>query len=121
MAAIEEVEAGLGGPLSGEQVSAAMTICTSRRGAELVAGVVGAGKTTMFRVVSAAFEASGRSVCVFRKRVDQRRGARYRPSALLSMLAVNPPEPSIQSSKSPQVLKKSSVLRTTTVQFGHQR
>jgi conjugative relaxase-like TrwC/TraI family protein len=62
MAAIEEVEAGLGGPLSAEQASAAMAICTSRRGAEIVVGVAGAGKTTMLRVVSAAFEASGHQV-----------------------------------------------------------
>ncbi len=35
-----------------------MAICTSGRGAELVVGVAGAGKTTMLKVVAAAFEAS---------------------------------------------------------------
>jgi hypothetical protein len=61
-AAIEEVEAGLGGRLSAEQASAATAICMSGRGAELVVGVAGAGKTTMLRAVSAAFEASGYQV-----------------------------------------------------------
>ena len=37
----------LGGRLSAEQASAAMAICTSGRGAEIVVGVAGAGKTTM--------------------------------------------------------------------------
>jgi hypothetical protein len=36
-----------------------MSICTSRRGAEIVVGVAGAGKTTMLKAVAAAFEASG--------------------------------------------------------------
>jgi conjugative relaxase-like TrwC/TraI family protein len=62
VAAMGEVESDLGGRLSVEQASAAMAICTSRRGAELVVGVAGAGKTTMLRVVSAAFEASGYEV-----------------------------------------------------------
>jgi conjugative relaxase-like TrwC/TraI family protein len=60
--AMKEVEVDLGGRLSAEQASTAMTICTSRRGAELVVGVAGAGKTTMLRVVSAAFEGSGYQV-----------------------------------------------------------
>ena len=62
VAAMAEVEAGLGGRLSAEQATAAMAICTSGRGAEIVVGVAGAGKTTMLRVVSAAFEASGYQV-----------------------------------------------------------
>jgi len=61
-AAIEKVEAGLGGRLSEEQASAAVAICTSGRGAEIVVGVAGSGKTTMLRVVAAAFEASGYQV-----------------------------------------------------------
>jgi hypothetical protein len=42
--------------LSAEQATAAVAICTSGRGAEIVVGVAGAGKTTMLRVVAAAFE-----------------------------------------------------------------
>jgi conjugative relaxase-like TrwC/TraI family protein len=57
--AIRSVEAGLGDRLSEEQASAAMSICTSRRGAEIVVGVAGAGKTTMLKAVAGAFEASG--------------------------------------------------------------
>jgi conjugative relaxase-like TrwC/TraI family protein len=60
--AVAEVEAGLGACLSAEQASAAMAICTSGRGAELVVGVAGGGKTTMLKAVAAAFEASGYSV-----------------------------------------------------------
>ena len=44
------------------RATAAMAICTSGRGAEIVVGVAGAGQTTMLRVVSAAFEASGYQV-----------------------------------------------------------
>jgi conjugative relaxase-like TrwC/TraI family protein len=61
-AAVGEVEAGLGGRLSGEQASAAMAICISGRGAELVVGVAGAGKTTMLKAVAAAFETAGHRV-----------------------------------------------------------
>jgi conjugative relaxase-like TrwC/TraI family protein len=60
--AIGEVEAGLGGRLSPEQAGAAVSICTSGRGTELVVGVAGAGKTTMLRVVAAAFKHSGYQV-----------------------------------------------------------
>src|SRR6202021_1410087 len=50
--AIAGVEAGLGGgSLSGEQRHSVEAICTSGRGAELVVGVAGAGKTTMLRAV----------------------------------------------------------------------
>jgi conjugative relaxase-like TrwC/TraI family protein len=45
--------------LSAEQRDAVVSICTSGRGAELIVGVAGAGKTTMLRVVTAAYEASG--------------------------------------------------------------
>jgi hypothetical protein len=58
-AAIGEVGAGLGARLSAEQAWAAMAVCTSGRGAELVVGVAGAGKTTMLKAVAAAFEGSG--------------------------------------------------------------
>jgi conjugative relaxase-like TrwC/TraI family protein len=61
-AAIADVEAGLGGRLSAEQTAAAVDICTSGRGTEIVVGVAGAGKTTMLRVVAAAFETSGYQV-----------------------------------------------------------
>jgi len=52
-------EEGLGGPLSEAQHAAALAICTSGRGAELVQGVAGSGKTTMLRVVADAFERAG--------------------------------------------------------------
>jgi ATP-dependent exoDNAse (exonuclease V) alpha subunit len=58
-AAIAEAEASLGAELSEEQRSAAVAICTSGRGAELVEGVAGAGKTTMLKVVAAAFAEAG--------------------------------------------------------------
>jgi conjugative relaxase-like TrwC/TraI family protein len=45
--------------LSGEQREAAVSICASGRGAEMVVGVAGAGKTTVLQVVAAAYEASG--------------------------------------------------------------
>jgi AAA domain/TrwC relaxase len=58
--AISAVEEGLyGGSLGGEQREAVEAICTSGRGGELVVGVAGAGKTTMLRAVSAAFEEAG--------------------------------------------------------------
>ncbi|MHB8505990.1 MAG: ATP-dependent DNA helicase [Acidimicrobiales bacterium] len=49
----------VGGELAGEQRDAVEAICSSGRGAELVVGVAGAGKTTMLAAVAAAFEASG--------------------------------------------------------------
>jgi hypothetical protein len=58
-AAIAATEAALGASLSEEQRSAAVGICTSGRGAELIEGVAGAGKTTMLRVVAAAFSGAG--------------------------------------------------------------
>ena len=60
--AIGEVEADLGAPLSGEQRQAAEAICSSGRGAELVIGVAGAGKTTMLAAVAAAYQAAGAEV-----------------------------------------------------------
>ncbi|MBO0732245.1 MAG: AAA family ATPase, partial [Acidimicrobiaceae bacterium] len=60
--AIAQAERTIGASLSAEQRQAAEGICTSGRGAELVAGVAGAGKTTMLAVVAAAFEASGYEV-----------------------------------------------------------
>jgi len=57
--AIVAAETALGAVLSDEQRSAAMAICTSERGAELVEGVAGAGKTTMLKVVAAAFSEAG--------------------------------------------------------------
>jgi len=58
-AAIAAAEVDLGAQLSEEQRSAVLAICTSGRGAELVEGVAGAGKTTMLKVVSAAFAEAG--------------------------------------------------------------
>jgi conjugative relaxase-like TrwC/TraI family protein len=57
--AIAAAEHTLGASLSAEQRQAATGICTAGRGAELVIGVAGAGKTTMLQVVTAAYEASG--------------------------------------------------------------
>ncbi len=57
--AITACEASLGTQLSGEQRSAVIGICTSGRGAELIEGVAGAGKTTMLAVVAAAFSDAG--------------------------------------------------------------
>ena len=61
-AAIAAAEASSGARLSEEQRSAAVGICTSERGAELVEGVAGAGKTTMLKVVAMAFAEAGRQV-----------------------------------------------------------
>lgn len=58
--AISAIEKGLdGGFLGGEQREAVEAICTCGRGGELVVGVAGAGKTTMLRAVSTAFEEAG--------------------------------------------------------------
>ena len=57
--AIEKTEQEHRAPLSDEQRAAAVAICTSGRGAELVVGVAGAGKTTMLRAVADAFERAG--------------------------------------------------------------
>ncbi len=60
--ALSRAEEDMGGPLSEGQRSAAQAICTSGRGAELVQGVAGSGKTTMLRVVADAFEHAGYQV-----------------------------------------------------------
>jgi conjugative relaxase-like TrwC/TraI family protein len=60
--AIAAAEAALGAQLSEEQRSAAVAICTSGRGAELIEGVAGAGKTTMLKVVADAFAKAGYQV-----------------------------------------------------------
>ena len=57
--AIWAKEAATGHPLTVGQTNAVIGICTSGRGAELVLGVAGAGKTTMLDVARDAFEASG--------------------------------------------------------------
>jgi len=57
--AVAETEERVGGPLADEQHQAVEAICSSGRGVELVAGVAGAGKTTMLAAVASAFEASG--------------------------------------------------------------
>jgi conjugative relaxase-like TrwC/TraI family protein len=58
--AIWAKEASLGGaPLTVGQTNAAIALATSGRGAELVLGVAGAGKTTMLDVVRAALEVDG--------------------------------------------------------------
>jgi hypothetical protein len=57
--AITTVEGDLGAQLSEEQRTAVVAICTSGRGAELIEGVAGAGKTTMLKVVAAAFAEAG--------------------------------------------------------------
>jgi conjugative relaxase-like TrwC/TraI family protein len=58
-AAIAAAESSLGAQLSEEQRSAAVGICTSGRGAELIEGVAGAGKTMMLKVVAVAFAGAG--------------------------------------------------------------
>ncbi len=45
--AIEKTEQKLGAALSEEQHAAVVGVCASGRGADLVVGVAGAGKTTM--------------------------------------------------------------------------
>ncbi len=60
--AIEKTEQELGAGLSEEQRAAVFGICTSGRGAELVVGVAGAGKTTALRAVAEAFEGAGYEV-----------------------------------------------------------
>ncbi len=58
-AAIDNAETRIGGTFTPGQRAAAEAICTSGRGAELVVGVAGSGKTTMLSAVTAAFEANG--------------------------------------------------------------
>ena len=52
-------EARMGYRLDAAQRAAAEAICTSGRGAELVIGVAGSGKSTMLAVVTDAFETAG--------------------------------------------------------------
>jgi len=61
-AAIAGAEQSIGARLSDEQRAAVLGICTSGRGAELVVGVAGAGKTTMLQAVAEAFERCGHQV-----------------------------------------------------------
>ncbi len=60
--AIAAAEQRIGANLSAEQCTAAKNICASGRGAELIVGVAGSGKTTMLAVAAAAYEASGHQV-----------------------------------------------------------
>jgi hypothetical protein len=62
MAAVDAGEAGLGRPLTDGQKKLVHIVTGSGRGAELVVGVAGAGKTAALSVVRAAFEAEGYSV-----------------------------------------------------------
>jgi hypothetical protein len=48
--AMASAERSMGAALSAEQRQAAQSICASGRGAELIVGVAGAGKTTMSRL-----------------------------------------------------------------------
>ena len=57
--ALASVEARRGHPLSDVQRRAAESIVTSGRGADIVIGVAGSGKTTMLEVVAAAYERAG--------------------------------------------------------------
>jgi conjugative relaxase-like TrwC/TraI family protein len=57
--AIWAKQATLRQPLTVGQTNAAVGICTSGRGVEVVLGVAGAGKTTMLDVVRAGFEDAG--------------------------------------------------------------
>jgi hypothetical protein len=57
--ALASVEARRGHPLSDVQRRAAESIVTSGRGADIVIGVAGSGKTTMLEVVAAAYEEAG--------------------------------------------------------------
>jgi conjugative relaxase-like TrwC/TraI family protein len=57
--ALASVEAQRGHPLSAAQRRAAESIVTSGRGADIVIGVAGSGKTTMLEVVAAAYEMTG--------------------------------------------------------------
>jgi conjugative relaxase-like TrwC/TraI family protein len=58
-AALAATEGWLGGQLSTAQREAVDAICGSGRGAEIVVGVAGSGKTTMLNVVGTAFESAG--------------------------------------------------------------
>jgi conjugative relaxase-like TrwC/TraI family protein len=58
-AAMTSADEQIGGRLADGQRQAAEAICTSGRGAELVVGIAGSGKTTILSVVTAAFERTG--------------------------------------------------------------
>jgi len=60
--AVRVAQQGSGQRLSADQMQAISAICTSGRGAELVVGVAGSGKTTMLAVVRAAFQEAGYEV-----------------------------------------------------------
>ena len=60
--ALAAAEARMGYRLDAAQRAAAEAICTSGRGAEIVVGVAGSGKSTMLAVVADAFEAAGGQV-----------------------------------------------------------
>ncbi|HEY1633959.1 MAG TPA: AAA family ATPase, partial [Acidimicrobiales bacterium] len=62
IAAVRAAEHRQGYPLTSAQEDAVTAICTSGRGAELVLGVAGSGKTTMLSVVREAFESAGYEV-----------------------------------------------------------
>jgi ATP-dependent exoDNAse (exonuclease V) alpha subunit len=61
-AALARSEADRGYSLTSSQRAAALAICTSGRGAELVIGVAGSGKTTLLQVVREVFEEAGYQV-----------------------------------------------------------
>jgi hypothetical protein len=62
IAAVRAAEDRQGYQLTSAQEDAVTAICTSGRGAELVLGVAGSGKTSMLSVVREAFESSGNEV-----------------------------------------------------------
>jgi conjugative relaxase-like TrwC/TraI family protein len=57
--AVRATETALGHPLSSDQRQAVLNCCGSGRGAEILLGVAGAGKTTALRAVVEAFSGSG--------------------------------------------------------------
>jgi conjugative relaxase-like TrwC/TraI family protein len=60
--AVRDTETALGQPLTSDQRQAIESCCGSGRGAEILLGVAGAGKTTALRAVAEAFSASGHRV-----------------------------------------------------------
>ncbi len=60
--AVRTAEQRCGQRLNADQARAVSAICSSGRGAELVVGVAGSGKTTMLGVVTDAFEQAGYEV-----------------------------------------------------------
>jgi conjugative relaxase-like TrwC/TraI family protein len=59
LAAVAETETALGRSLTSDQRDAVLSCCLSGRGAEIILGVAGAGKTTALRAVAEAFSSSG--------------------------------------------------------------